>query len=276
MRSVILLSVSLSTVFLTLGAARLAEDLTTITLNGRDCGPDGTATSEAGKELNRLKNRYHTPREDDIDAEVSLAAMLAPGNDINRFDAKRAARVQGIVVNVLVGGNKETCNCGATAVNQRDTHIELALADDAPSTQRVIVEVTPRIRKLKGAGWTTAALKEQFKGKWVEVTGWLLFDTMHLDAAENTNPGGEANWRATCWEVHPVTDIKPLDGPPPMSRDFQPKSLTTLHRLHAGHVARTSKGREAIVKRNKNYLSKFDKEELEEKEEEAKERSPKK
>ncbi|HTU92969.1 MAG TPA: hypothetical protein VMF69_23005 [Gemmataceae bacterium] len=276
MRYVFLFAVSLSTVSLILAAARIAEDLTTITLNGHDCGPDGTATSEAGKELNRLKNRFHIPSEEDIDAEVSLAAMLSPGNDINRFDAKRAARIQGLVVNVMLGGNKETCNCKASAANERDTHIELALAKGAPSTQRVIVEVTPRIRILRGGEWTTAALRKQWKGKWVEVTGWLLFDSMHVDGAENTNPGGERNWRATCWEVHPVTDIKPLDSPPPTSDDFQPKTLTSLHRLHAAHVARSANGREAIVKRNKKYLDKFDKEELEEKDEEAKERGSKK
>jgi hypothetical protein len=277
MRAVFLIAVSLGTVLLTLGAARLAEDLTTIRLNGQDCGPDGTATSEAGKELNRFKNRFQIPTEDDIDTEVSLPAMLAPGNDINRFDAKRAARIQGIVVNVLVGGNKETCNCGATAADQRDTHIELALAEGAPPTQRVIVEVSPRIRKLKGTtGWTTPALKEQWKGKWVEVTGWLMFDTMHVDGAENTNPGGDMNWRATCWELHPLTGIKALDSPPPLSNEFRPASLTALHGLHAAHVAQTPKGRDAIVKRNKDYLSKFKQEELEEKEEEAKERSRKK
>jgi hypothetical protein len=275
MRYVFLFAVFLLAVGLTLGAAKLIEDLTTITLNGQPCGPDGTAHSEAAKELNRLKNRFKSPTEEDIDAEVSLVAMLAPGNDIRRFDSQRAARIQGLVVNVLVGG-KETCNCGATAPDERDTHIELALAKDAPETQRVIVEVTPRIRKLKGSGWTTAAIKEQFKGKWVEVTGWLTFDTMHVDAAENTNPGGEKNWRATCWEIHPVTDMKVLDSPPALADDFQPRTLAALHRLHAAHVSRTPNGKEAIEKRNKDSLSKFDKEDLEEKGEEAKERSGKK
>jgi hypothetical protein len=276
MRYVCLFAAFVFAVSLVLGAAKLAEDLTTITLNGRDCGPDGTATSESGKALNRLKNRFQTPTEDDIDAEVSLPAMLAPGNDINRFDNTKAARIQAFVVNVLVGGNKETCNCGATDPKERDTHIEVSLAADASPTQRVIVEVTPRMRKLKGAGWTTPALKEQFKGKWVQVTGWLLFDTMHVDAAENTNPGGQRNWRATCWEVHPVTDIKLLDSPPPLSNDFQPSALTALHRLHAAHISQSPQGREAIDKRNKSLLSKFDRAELEEKEEEAKERGPQK
>jgi hypothetical protein len=272
MRYVVLLAVSLSVASMALVAARPRQDLSTITLNGQDCGPDGTATSEAGKALNRLKNRYQLPGADSIDPEVSVAALLAPGNDISRFDAKKAARIQALVVNVLAGGDRETCNCGASAVNERDTHIELALTEDAPATQRVIVEVTPRIRKLKGEGWTTPALKNKIKGKWVEVTGWLMFDSMHIDAAENTNPGGEHNWRATCWEVHPVTDIKVLDSPPPPAGEFQSRSLKALHSLHAAHVARTPEGREAILKRNKSYLSKFDTKELEEKEEEAKER----
>src|SRR5262245_57938217 len=76
---------------LSLALARPPGELKTIPLNGRDCGPEGTAKSEGGKALNRLKNRYTVPAEADIDPEVSLVAMLAPGYDDERFDPKKAA-----------------------------------------------------------------------------------------------------------------------------------------------------------------------------------------
>jgi hypothetical protein len=251
-------------------------DLKYIELNGMKCGPEGTAKSPKGKALNRLKNRYELPGEEALDPDVSLPALLAPGYDVGRFDEKKAARVRGYVVRVLVGGDKESCNCGATDPDERDTHIELALAKGAPPTQRVIVEVTPRIRKLKGAGWTTKQLRKEFEGKWVEVTGWVMFDWMHVKQAENTNPGHKGNFRATCWELHPVTAIEPLPAPPAAAPAFDPAALTALQRLHAAHLGRHPKGKASLEKRNDGHLSGFDKDELKEAEAEAAERRPKK
>ncbi len=264
--------------FLAVSASLLVlgpADLTTIKLNDMDCGPEGTATSEAGKALNRLKNRFLPPTEDDIDPDVSLSALLAPGNDIGRFDQSKAARIRGLVVRVLKGGNRETCNCGATRPDERDTHIELALHPDALPKQRVIVEVTPRGRiKQGGTDWTTTALTKKLKGKWVEFTGWLMFDTMHIEQAENTNPGNPGNFRATCWELHPVTAFKVFEAVPKTAAAFQPKSFAAVQRLHATHIARSEKGKAAILKRNKAHLSKFDKKELTEAEAEARARQP--
>src|SRR5262249_52273774 len=150
--------------------------------------------------LNRDKNRSAEPSEDDIDTDVSLAAMLAPGEDETRFDGARAARVVGFVVKVKAGGS-ESCNCKATDPIDRDAHIELALSPEAPVTQQVVAEVTPRqrlrikreSREEQPKDWTTKALQSHgaggIAGKWVEVTGWLLFDIQHTGVAENTSPG---------------------------------------------------------------------------------------
>ena len=35
-----------------------------------------------------------------------------------------------------------------------------------------------------------------------------MLDGEHADEAENTRPGRARNWRATAWEVHPVTGIE--------------------------------------------------------------------
>jgi hypothetical protein len=254
-------------------------DLDVIRQNGQDCGLEGKpGGSDAQKDLNRHKNRYQMPGDADIDPEVSLAAMLAPGKDVKRFNQEKAATIRGLVIDVKPGG-KESCNCEASAENEKDTHIELALAGAAPETQRVIVEVTPRLRILmnkKGVDWSTQTLQsdpqKKIKGKWVEVTGWMLFDTAHIKQAENTNPGNVTNWRATCWEIHPVTGITILEGPPDEAAGFQPASLTALHQLHASHIARSPNGKAAVESLHKEYLSKFKKSELEEAEEETRTR----
>jgi len=233
---------------------------------GNKCGMAGTASSAAGKTLNQLKNRYRSPTAQAFDADVSLAALLAPGDDVDRFDDQKAAKVSGYVVGVKSGG-KEACNCEATAPVDRDTHIELALSKNAPETQRVIVEVTPRLRaqmKAQAVDWTTATLQKKLQGKWVEVSGWLLFDSMHVAEAENTNPGGNKNWRATCWEIHPITAMNVLTAPPANAAVVSPQVLAAFHRTHARQTARDAKKKSALQKRNQELLGQFDKAELEE------------
>jgi len=184
-----------------------AQDLETY--NG--CGMDGDARSRAVRALSRLKNRVTVPGPQEINPSVTLAAMLAPGNDIGRWKVRYGAAITGYVYDVKVGGI-ETVNCGARDPRDRDTHIELVLAPmDSGATRRVIVEVTPRWRAIvaaRGVDWSTRALRDRFLGRWVKVTGWMLFDVEHKSEAENTAPGRARNWRATAWEIHPVTGIE--------------------------------------------------------------------
>jgi hypothetical protein len=161
-------------------------------------------------ELNKLKNRSAPPTRAEIDSTVTLAKMLAPGNDEARWSNGKAAKITGYVCDVKPGG-VETCNCKTKDVDKRDTHIELLLdpMHDAKML-RVVVEVTPRIRekmKAEGVDWSTKALRSKLLGRWVTFTGWMLFDEEHASQAENTNPGRPRNWRATAWEIHPVTQI---------------------------------------------------------------------
>ena len=182
----------------------------------RGCGMEGDATARNVEALNRLKNRYTAPGAADLDGRVTLAALVRPGNDRRRWSARRGASVVGYVEDVKPGG-VETVNCKARDLPDRDTHIELVLdpmAAGAP--RRVIVEVTPRWRALmaaKGVDWSTATLRRQYLGTWVRVTGWLLFDAEHANAAENTAPGRASDWRATAWEVHPITAIEVVPRP---------------------------------------------------------------
>ena len=180
------------------------------------CGLEGDATNPAVQELNRLKNRTGAPEPQQIDSRVSLAAMLEPGNDRSRWNDSRAAEITGYVWDVKVGG-VETVNCRASDPRHRDTHIELVLDPmDSSASHRVIVEVTPRMRVIaerRGADWSTNALRDHFQGRWARVRGWLLFDAEHRDQALNTAPSRPRDWRATAWEIHPVTSIEVVDRP---------------------------------------------------------------
>jgi hypothetical protein len=164
--------------------------------------------------FNILKNRQSAPAASDIDRTVSLAAMLRPGDDRNRWDDHKAGQLVGYVADVKMGG-VETVNCHARSIHGRDTHIDLTLSAAAAydETKHVIVEVTPRWRTAmaaKGIDWETDTLREKPLGRCVKVTGWLLFDAEHRRESANTADAGAKAWRATAWEVHPITAIDVL------------------------------------------------------------------
>ena len=182
------------------------------------CPLEGDAKQALAKELNPFKNRTDAPPAAKINPAATLGAVLAPGPDLQRWSRDDAAVFEGVVINVKVGGI-ESVNCHAKDPAHRDTHIELALSPMATSTQRVIVEVTPHWREQMAAiaDWSTSALKQQLlpngqPGTRVRITGWLFDDLEHVKQAENTNPGGSSNWRATVWEIHPITAIQVLPG----------------------------------------------------------------
>jgi SH3-like domain-containing protein len=181
-----------------------------------NCPIDGNVSPNAPnpaalKALNLAKNRFTAPHDSDIDPSFTLANLLKPGADDNRFDAKKGGELEGFVVNVLVGGI-ETVNCKATDKLHRDTHIEIAQTANADTTKRVIVEVTPRWRaemQALGINWSTDSLKSLI-GKRVRFRGWQLFDVEHRGEATNTAPNNPKDWRATVWEIHPITSFKIL------------------------------------------------------------------
>jgi hypothetical protein len=177
------------------------------------CGLTGSRASPIVQQLNYLKNRSNSPKAKNINLAITLDAVLAAGKDTRRWSDNSAAEIEGIVFDVKPGGIEST-NCMAQDLADRDTHIEIVRRlDDSGLTRRMIVEVTPRLRALalaRGLDWSTQALLA-LKGHRVKITGWMLFDFEHIDESENTAPGKRDNWRATAWEVHPVTDITVLD-----------------------------------------------------------------
>ena len=178
--------------------------------NPAQCGLAGDATSTDVQTLNLLKNRDAAPSE--VNPGISLSAMLHPGSDTARFSNFDGVEIEAVVYDVLMGG-VETANCHATAAANRDTHIELVVdgSHTAP-TQRIICEVTPRWRTAvvaTGADWSTTALMA-LKGRHVRLRGWMIYDFEHAGASENTAPGKVGNWRASAWEIHPITAITVL------------------------------------------------------------------
>lgn len=179
------------------------------------CKPEGSDHLESRQQLNVLKNRSHAPTPGDFDSDVTLARVLEPAKgsehgDENRWSQDSAAILTGYVLRVMYGG-PEPANCDEPAEIYWDTHIEI-IADptDTAQRKRVIVEVTPRWRALmarQGVDWSTDHLKALLEGHCARFEGWLFWDRDHWKEAENTAPGQAGNWRATAWEIHPVTGI---------------------------------------------------------------------
>jgi hypothetical protein len=180
------------------------------------CGLEGNAQHANRRALNTLKNRITAPSTADLSPTITLAAMLAPGDDRARFQATQAAEVTGFVFEVKAGA-RETVNCGASGVANTDTHIELTInSSQTAKPQRVVVEVTPRWRAFmaeQGSDWATATLRDSLRGRCAAFTGWMFFDEEHDDESQNTAPNSTNKWRATAWEVHPVTAMRVVPCP---------------------------------------------------------------
>ena len=170
-----------------------------------NCPSVGIALTNNARQLHRLKNRKTFPQPADFDSRVTLDALLQPGADRDRWSTARAAKIQGEVIDVAYAGFEATnCFC------RRDIHILIATHKEAVKTEHVVVEVTPNMRAWAaqhGIDWSEETLQSQLVGHWCEFEGWLYFDVSHDEEAENTNPGRPNNWRATAWEIHPITKI---------------------------------------------------------------------
>ncbi len=175
---------------------------------------NGSLATGRLRALNLLKNRFESPTV--FDPSVTLSKMSEPGPDAPRWDPTKSigARVTGYVAFMIQNFEGESCNCFKLDDAHSDTHIDLVVHErDWPVfSSHVIVEVTPRMKflaKKRGLDWSTTGLGRQFLHKWVTVEGWLMWDGEHQMQARNTHPldPDGKNWRVTCWEVHPVTNI---------------------------------------------------------------------
>jgi hypothetical protein len=184
-----------------------------------DCAPRGDAVKPSIQELNAQMARTDSPSEDEIDDTVTLDALLEPGQDDLRFQNGTGVVVSGYVIAVHDGG-PTSANCHTVEPEAQDTVIELASDSNVPDpAHRVFAIVTPRWRSImvrQKQDWSTRSLRARFLQRWVNVAGWLVFDSSAAKRALNTAPGAGVDVvRATAWEIHPVTAIEPDEEFPP-------------------------------------------------------------
>lgn len=149
--------------------------------------------------LNRLKNRsVSTSRQPQI---IALSSILAPGNDEYRFSDSSYSTVTGYVCGYAFGG-PETCNCNSKFTHDHDIHVYISTIKGAPQKQCMVCELTPQSKTALGINESNIAT---YVGKVVTITGYMLFDWVHIHNAQNTNNGSKAYiWRQTAWEIHPI------------------------------------------------------------------------
>jgi hypothetical protein len=187
----------------------------------KGCGLSGKVTSHCGEALNRLKNRYTSPTSDSINSAITLKAIVAPGDDVSRWKTSDAAQVTAFVASVEPGGVKESCNCGRSDL--QDVHINLVASpsDVGHATKYVVAEITPRMQSLHPS-WTLDWARGNLANHWVRFTGWMLLDGMHSRESFNTKEESQQKcgslevkeiWRATAWEIHPITGIEVVHAP---------------------------------------------------------------
>jgi hypothetical protein len=173
----------------------------------RDCPSAGISLTSRVRNLHRLKNRTAIPHGADFDSRVTLDQLLQPGDDSHRWSTNSAARIQGYVVDVAYAGS-EAANCFSPS--RRDIHILIAERKEAGKSEHVVLEVTPKLAdwaRAQGMDWSEETLQAQLVGRWCEFEGWLYFDVGHAEESENVAPNNPTNWRATAWEIHPITKI---------------------------------------------------------------------
>lgn len=173
----------------------------------QNCPSAGIALTNKQRTLHRLKNRTAFPQPADFDTRITLDQLLQPGNDRDRWSIDRAARIQGYVIDVAYA-RPEAANCYNPC--GRDIHILISNRKEAAKNEQVVVEVTPKLRnwaEKQGMDWSEQTLQAQLVGHWCEFEGWLYLDAGHTEEAENTAPNNPENWRATAWEIHPITKI---------------------------------------------------------------------
>ena len=176
--------------------------------NGKPTAKNPTGELKPDKQLlNKRKNRETTPKT--ITKSIKLADIMNPKKN-QSFKPEQAVSIVGYVAKVKAGEPQETCNCARKDI--ADIHIDIVLeeSDKNKSSKYMIVEISPRWQSKLG---DLAAVRSKIQGRWIQFTGWMLYDYIHEVNAKNTNPKGKAIWRATAWEVHPVTSFKVVPAP---------------------------------------------------------------
>lgn len=124
------------------------------------------------------------------------------------------------------GNVGESTNCHSWAEGDTDWHIALVAEPSETEDRAVVVEPTPRTKR-HNAGWTPAnaaalavrrtpsSTRNEVAAARVRVTGFLMLDPVHpahIEGKCTSNCANKKFYRATLWELHPVTRIEVLQG----------------------------------------------------------------
>jgi hypothetical protein len=172
----------------------------------------------ADKETNQRKNRTDLPANYHAVEFSAVMDLEWPKDATTRRDKwtkdqlaviapyeGEALTVTGFIVALRPqANNSETTNCGAKGEQNTDWHIALVGDAGDPESQAMVVETTPRIKRLH-PNWQPSQLKP-FVGTAdsVRVSGYLLMDPVHK--------GHLGKYRRTLWEIHPIHRIEVFDG----------------------------------------------------------------
>jgi len=213
------------------------------------------------------------------DLEAKIPDGLGKGNHGDHLEELAAlgeGKIYG-VVGYLYGiktEGKESSNCqieGGDDFDNVDFHIYIgfdpvlagklknktATAKDKAQVDEnsVIVEMTPHYRGRFKPDWTAEAVKSAL-GSRVRVTGQLMVDNEHYVSSQDCGRSDhtDACWRATVWELHPVTDFEVCSSgscPDQNSAGWAPigeKATTEVAESSAGGSKEKSAGKQSEAK----------------------------
>jgi len=173
------------------------------------CPNYGSATDPDYQALNKGKNKSVKIPETWTIQPLPLNMLInsTKKNDANLYQNGAYVYTDGYLISAEEEG-PESCNCNKAikAKKNGDVHIYLGLAPNAVNKKCIIVEITPAYKKVH-PDYAEALVKN----KKVRVEGLLLFDFDHKGNTVNTCQSCGNVWRKTCWEIHPVTKITPLE-----------------------------------------------------------------
>ena len=164
--------------------------------------------------------------------EKQLGVNLGKGNHDKFADALKKqgeGTLQGALgylyaIKPETGGSGETSNCKLSQ-NEEDVDFHIFIGFDAnvaaqiithPNSAKlsdkgksIVVEMTPHYRAAFQPNWTSDAVKS-VRGHKVKVVGQLMVDNDHNSTKDNCGLAGAGStcWRATIWELHPVTKFE--------------------------------------------------------------------
>ena len=142
-------------------------------------------------------------------------AVIAPYEGVALSVTGFVAAQNGIIVeDAAHSSGGESTNCHASDDPGVDWHVTLVHQPNDPKSAGIVVETTPRVRAKHP--WTPAMLSAAVANRdSVRISGWLMYDPEHF--AQTTNydaakPSTAATYRATLWEIHPITKIEVFDA----------------------------------------------------------------